>query len=401
LTPPVLAARVRKRHAVMHMAILTRALKKTFITKTKEQGLRGSLRAMMRPNLVEVQAVKGINLKVSRGEVVAFIGPNGAGKSTTIKMLTGILYPTSGEATVLGYVPWEDREKLSYKIGSVFGQKSQLWYHLPPVDTFNLLAKIYEMDRAEHLRRREFLVEAFAIGEFMNIPVRKLSLGQRMRCEIAASLLHKPEVVFLDEPTIGLDVVARQNVRQTLKTWNDQENMTVFLTSHDVGDIEYLADRVIIINHGQVVLDDRVKNLKYRYLHKKVIDLRVSHAVADLAIDGVKVLKAKENGMKLEVDTRVQGIEEVIAAILKECEVKDISISDPPLEDIISAIYTGKADEVAGGVDRAVSTSKTDKNTVAGEAYRTDSDDSADGTDIVDGTARTDTDGHANHGEAV
>ena len=269
------------------------------------------------------------------------------------------------------------------------------------MDTFNLLAKIYEMDRAEHLRRREFLVEAFAIGEFMNIPVRKLSLGQRMRCEIAASLLHKPEVVFLDEPTIGLDVVARQNVRQTLKTWNDQENMTVFLTSHDVGDIEYLADRVIIINHGQVVLDDRVKNLKYRYLHKKVIDLRVSHAVADLAIDGVKVLKAKENGMKLEVDTRVQGIEEVIAAILKECEVKDISISDPPLEDIISAIYTGKADEVAGGVARAVSTSKTDKDTVAGEAYRTDSDDSADGTDIVDGTARTDTDGHANHGEAV
>lgn len=333
----------------MHMAILTRALKKTFITKTKEQGLRGSLRAIMRPNLVEVQAVKGIDLEVSRGEVVAFIGPNGAGKSTTIKMLTGILHPTSGEATVLGYVPWRDREKLSYKIGSVFGQKSQLWYHLPPVDTFNLLSKIYEMEWSEHLRRREFLVDAFEIGEFMNIPVRKLSLGQRMRCEIAASLLHKPEVVFLDEPTIGLDVVARQNVRKTLKKWNDQENMTVFLTSHDVGDIEYLADRVIIINNGQVVLDDRVKNLKYRYLHKKVIDLRISHAVKDFAIAGVQVLKAKETGMKLEVDTRVQGIDEVIAAILKECEVQDISISDPPLEDIITAIYTGKTGQVAQG----------------------------------------------------
>ncbi len=342
-------ARVRKSYTVMHMAIVTRALKKTFITKTKEPGLRGSLRAIMRPNLVEVQAVRGIDLEVSRGEVVAFIGPNGAGKSTTIKMLTGILHPTSGEATVLGYVPWRDREKLSYKIGSVFGQKSQLWYHLPPVDTFNLLSKIYEMDPSEHLRRREFLVDAFEIGEFMNIPVRKLSLGQRMRCEIAASLLHKPEVVFLDEPTIGLDVVARQNVRKTLKKWNDQENMTVFLTSHDVGDIEYLADRVIIINNGQVVLDDLVKNLKYRYLHKKVIDLRISRAVKDFAVAGVQVLKAKETGMKLEVDTRVQGIDEVIAAILKECEVQDISISDPPLEDIITAIYTGKTGQVAQG----------------------------------------------------
>lgn len=360
LTLPKLTARVRKSYTVMHMAILTRALKKTFITKTKEPGLRGSLRAIMRPNLVEVQAVKGIDLEISRGEVVAFIGPNGAGKSTTIKMLTGILHPTSGEATVLGYVPWKDREKLSYKIGSVFGQKSQLWYHLPPVDTFNLLSKIYEMDPSEYLRRREFLVDAFEIGEFMNIPVRKLSLGQRMRCEIAASLLHKPEVVFLDEPTIGLDVVARQNVRQTLKKWNDQENITVFLTSHDVGDIEYLADRVIIINHGQVVLDDKVKNLKYRYLHKKVIDLRVSHAVTDLDVAGVKVLKAKETGMKLEVDTRVQGIDEVIAAILRECEVQDISISDLPLEDIIAAIYTGKtaADDGANVVEDAGETER-------------------------------------------
>ena len=192
---------------------------------------------------------------------MAFIGPNGAGKSTTIKMLTGILHPTSGEATVLGLTPWKDRERLSYKIGSVFGQKSQLWYHLPPIDTFNLLGKIYEMDQSEQIKRRDFLVETFEIGDLMKTPVRKLSLGQRMRCEIAASLLHKPEVIFLDEPTIGLDVVARQNVRQTLKQWNDQEKATIFLTSHDVGDIEYLAGRVVIINHGQIVLDDQVKTL--------------------------------------------------------------------------------------------------------------------------------------------
>ncbi|NLA61359.1 MAG: ATP-binding cassette domain-containing protein [Firmicutes bacterium] len=329
----------------MATAIFARGLTKVFRTVTKEPGLTGSVRNFFRPDVRESHAVRGINLEVERGEVVAFIGPNGAGKSTTIKMLTGILYPTSGEANVLGFVPWRDRESLSYKIGSVFWQKSQLWYHLPPSDTFNLLAKIYEMDRAEYEKRRNFLVQAFEIGPFFNQPVRKLSLGQRMRCEIAASILHGPEVIFLDEPTIGLDVVARQNVRQTLKKWNDQEKATVFLTSHDVGDIEYLADRVIIINHGQIVLDDKVKNLKYHYLNKKIVDLRVSGEVRPPAIRGVKVLKQAKAGFKLEVDTEVIDINAAVSHILKECEVQDISISDRPLEDIIASIY--QREEVA------------------------------------------------------
>ena len=327
----------------MGAVISTRALSKTFFTKMKEPGLRGSIKAVFRPLVKEVRAVRGIDLSVERGEVVAFIGPNGAGKSTTIKMLTGILYPTSGDATVLGYTPWRDREKLSYHIGSVFGQKSQLWYHLPPIDTFNLLSSIYEMDRREYLLSRDFLIEAFEIGEFVAAPVRKLSLGERMRCEIAASLPHGPEVVFLDEPTIGLDVVARQNVRETLKRWNDQERTTVFLTSHDTGDIEYLADRVVIVNHGQIVLDDRVKNLKYRYLNRKIVDLRLAQPVSGISIDGVRTLKSKGTGLKLEVDTSVSAIDQVIGQILRECEVADISISDPPLEDIIASIYTGVA----------------------------------------------------------
>lgn len=328
----------------MSAAIVTRCLTKTFVTRTKEPGLAGSFRSMFHPQNVEVKAVRGIDLTVDKGEVVAFIGPNGAGKSTTIKMLTGILFPTSGEANVLGYVPWRDREELSYRIGSVFGQKSQLWYHLPPIDTFNLLSSIYEMGKADYEGRRQFLVDAFEIGDFLKIPVRKLSLGQRMRCEIAASLLHGPEVIFLDEPTIGLDVVARQNVRQTLKRWNDQEKTTVFLTSHDVGDIEYLANRVIIINHGQVVLDDRVKNLKYRYMSRKVVDLRLAQPAPALVLPGVTVVKSKGTGLKLEIDTGLCAIDQVIASILKECEVLDISISDPPLEDIIAAIYTGRGD---------------------------------------------------------
>ena len=326
----------------MGAVISTRNLSKTFFMKSKEPGLRGSIKAVFRPETKEVRAVRGIGLSLERGEVVAFIGPNGAGKSTTIKMLTGILHPTSGDATVLSYTPWRDRERLSYHIGSVFGQKSQLWYHLPPIDTFNLLSSIYEMDQREYVRRRDFLIEAFVIGDFIRVPVRKLSLGERMRCEIAASLLHGPEVVFLDEPTIGLDVVARQNVRETLKRWNDQERTTVFLTSHDTGDIEYLADRVIIINHGRIVLDDRVKNLKYRYLNRKIVDLRLGQPAPGLSLDGVRVLKSKDTGLKLEVDTSVSAIDQVIGQILRDCEVVDISISDPPLEDIIASIYTGE-----------------------------------------------------------
>ncbi len=323
------------------MVITTEALAKTFTTKIKEPGFKGSMQAIFRPTNLDVHAVRGIDLQVERGEVVAFIGPNGAGKSTTIKMLTGILHPTGGEATVLGLTPWKHREQLAYRIGSVFGQKSQLWYHLPPADTFNLLGRIYEMDPAEQAKRRDFLVDSFQISDLMRIPVRKLSLGQRMRCEIAASLLHRPEVIFLDEPTIGLDVVARQNVRQILKQWNDQEDTTIFLTSHDVGDIEHLAERVIIVNHGQIVLDDRIKNLKYRYLRKKIIDLRLTTPL-EFSMAGVKLLKSKGTGLKLEVDTKVAGIDQVISAILGEREVQDISISDPPLEDIIAAIFTAK-----------------------------------------------------------
>ena len=199
------------------MPIITvRDLRKTFQTKRKQPGLMGSLKAVVKPELQTVQAVKGITFDLEPGELLAFIGPNGAGKSTTIKMLTGILYPSDGQASVLGLTPWKDRRKLAYRIGSVFGQKPQLWYHLPPADTFRLFTRIYELDEAAFKERLGFLVEAFDIGDLLNTPVRKLSLGQRMKCEIAASLLHRPQVIFLDEPTIGLDVVAKQQVRDTI-----------------------------------------------------------------------------------------------------------------------------------------------------------------------------------------
>ncbi len=249
------------------------ALTKTFRSRERAAGLTGSLRSFVTPRYREREAVKHISFSLEAGEVLAFIGPNGAGKSTTIKMLTGILYPSAGNAQVLGLIPWRQRSKLAYRISSVYGQKSQLWYHLPPQDTFDLLAHIYELDMQAYRQRRAFLVDVFDIAEYMGIPARKLSLGERMRCELAAALLHKPEVVFLDEPTIGLDVIAKQRIRELISLLNTEEGMTVFLTSHDAGDIEQVCRRAVVINHGEIILDTPVAKLKRDYLKAKTVDL--------------------------------------------------------------------------------------------------------------------------------
>ena len=211
-------------------------LKKNFLI-TRWRGFRRSVS--------EVTAVGGVHLRIPQGESVAFIGPNGAGKSTTIKILTGILHPTSGHASVLGFTPWRERRKLAYHIGAVFGQRSQLWYHLPADDTFELLARIYNIKRPEFLRTRDELIDRFALGPFLQTPVRKLSLGERMRAEVAASLLHRPRVLFLDEPTIGLDVIARQQLRDLIREWNRRDGVTVFLTSHILSMVERIATQII------------------------------------------------------------------------------------------------------------------------------------------------------------
>ncbi|HAG97478.1 MAG TPA: ABC transporter, partial [Ktedonobacter sp.] len=206
-------------------------LEKTFKTREREAGLAGSLHSFVAPRYRERKAVKHISFSLEPGEVLAFIGPNGAGKSTTIKMLTGILYPSGGKATVLGLTPWQQRRQLAFHIASIYGQKSQLWYHLPPQDTFDLLARIYELDMNEYRKRRDFLVEVFDIADYVRTPARKLSLGERTRCELAAALLHKPSVIFLDEPTIGLDVIAKQRIRDLIGQLNAEEGVTIFLTS--------------------------------------------------------------------------------------------------------------------------------------------------------------------------
>ncbi len=326
-------------------AIRAEGLRKTFVTRRKAAGLRGSLRALFHPDRQTVEAVRGISFEMEEGELLGFIGPNGAGKSTTIKMLTGILYPTAGQATVLGFVPWEQRQQLAYRIGTVFGQRPQLWYHLPAIDTFYLFGKIYELDDRTIRRRIAFLAEAFEIEHLLETPVRKLSLGQRMRCEIAASLLHHPRLLLLDEPSIGLDVVAKQRIRDTIRRMNELEGVGVLLTSHDAGDIEALCRRVIIINHGQIVYQDKVSALKRRYLTSKLVEVRYAHQVPrDFQIEGTQVLKIGRYGVKLRFDTRQTPVEAVIARLAEAGNLVDVTISDPSLEEVIRTIYQEQAE---------------------------------------------------------
>jgi ABC-2 type transport system ATP-binding protein len=336
-------------------------LAKTFKSRERASGFAASLRSFVAPRYREREAVKPLNFALEPGEILAFIGPNGAGKSTTMKMLTGVLFPSSGSARVLGLVPWQERRKLAYSISSVFGQKSQLWYHLPPQDTFDLLARIYELDMGAYRQRRDFLVEVFAIQEYLRTPARKLSLGERMRCELVAALLHKPRVLFLDEPTIGLDVIAKQRIRDLIAQLNAEEGISIMLTSHDAGDVEQVCRRAIVINHGEIILDTSVAQLKRDYLKTKTIDLLLDEAVSQLVraqpengefsltfdqehlpTQAIRVLNAQGHSLKLAIDLALTPLEPVIAALMQRCHILDMTIADPPMEEIIAAIYSEK-----------------------------------------------------------
>jgi ABC-2 type transport system ATP-binding protein len=319
--------------------IEVRNLNKIFEVKQKQAGFWGSLKSVVKTEKKIVKAVNDVSFSVNAGEVVAFIGPNGAGKSTVIKMLAGILYPSGGEISVLGFNPSKDRKKLAYHIGSVFGQKSQLWYHLPARDTFNLLGKIYELDPKEHEERLKFLVDSFEIGDLLSTPVRKLSLGQRMRCEIVASLLHRPKIIFLDEPTIGLDIISKRQVREMIKFLNEKEGVTIFLTSHDAGDVETLAERTIVIDNGTVIFDDKTNKLKEKYLRSKVIEVMTEQKLDGFEFPEGKIMEKDEYHLKIEIDTQTASIEKLLNYVVRNYTVQDINIFDPPMEEIISEIY--------------------------------------------------------------
>jgi ABC-2 type transport system ATP-binding protein len=308
------------------MAIEVRGLTKVFQTG------RGTSRR-------RVDAVRAITFTVEPGERVAYIGPNGAGKSTSIKILTGILHPTSGEATVLGVVPWLDRRRLAARIGTLFGQRSLLWLERPPRQSYRMLAAIYGLDRERERARVGELAELLEAADLFDMPVRSLSLGQRMRCELAACMLHEPEVLFLDEPTIGLDLLAKQRFRELLVRLNVERGTTIFLTSHDVADIEHVARRAIVINHGSVIYDDAVASMRHALLATKLVEVNLGQPAAPLILDGVTVLEQTATTMKLVVDTTTTSIRTVLDALLDGATVADISVVDPPLEQVIAEIY--------------------------------------------------------------
>jgi len=307
------------------MAIEVRGLTKAFTT-----GRRSARR--------EVEAVRALTLDVASGERLAYIGPNGAGKSTSIKILTGILHPTRGEARVLGIVPWEERQRLAQRIGTLFGQRSLLWLELAPRQSYRMLAAIYGLDRAAERRRVDELGELLGATELIDEPVRNLSLGQRMRCELAACLLHDPEILFLDEPTIGLDLVAKQRFRELLVRLNEQQGTTIFLTSHDVADIEHVARRAVVINHGEVIYDDEVAAMRRSLLATKIVEVGLTAPIDVPARDGVRLLEHTDQTMKLVVETARTDIRTVLDDLLGP-SVADISVVDPPLEQVIAEIY--------------------------------------------------------------
>jgi ABC-2 type transport system ATP-binding protein len=286
-----------------------------------------------------VEAVAGITFSVAAGERLAYIGPNGAGKSTSIKMLTGILHPTSGRASVLGIVPWRRRRELAGRIGTLFGQRSQLWYQLTPRQTYGLLARIYGVGHDEERRRLASLGDLLDATALFDQPVRSLSLGQRMRCELVASMLHQPEVLFLDEPSIGLDLVAKTRFRDLIVRINEERGITILLTSHDVSDIEQVARRVIVINHGRLIYDDRVSRMRRTLLGTKVLDVRFEEPPQTVEVEGATLAKLTGSGAKLVVDTERRPIRAVLDDLLDRYAVVDISVADPPLEEIVSHIY--------------------------------------------------------------
>jgi len=314
-------------------------LSKVFKVRARAAGLGAAVRQLFKASTHDVVAVDGVSFTIEKGERVAFVGPNGAGKSTTLKMLTGILHPTGGDARVLGHVPWRDRTRLAYRIGTVFGQRTQLWYHLPAADTFALLARIYDQDRAVHERRLSALVEAFGVGPLLSKPVRQLSLGERMRCELVASLLHGPEVLFLDEPTIGLDVTAKAVIRDLIRDMSLQDGSTVLLTSHDTGDMERVCDRVLVIHRGGLLLDEPITALRKNYIRRKVVTLLTAEEDVRIELPGVTVVEKAPHRTVLEVDVDRTPVEQVVQAALQASRLRDLTVEDPPMEEIVQAIY--------------------------------------------------------------
>ncbi|MFY9531076.1 MAG: ATP-binding cassette domain-containing protein [Candidatus Acidiferrales bacterium] len=327
--------------------IEVRELSKHFRTFQRREGIWGGIQNLFVREYRTVEAVNKVSFTVERGEMVGYIGPNGAGKSTTIKMLTGILVPTSGFLQVNGFVPYRQRRQYVKTIGVVFGQRTQLWWDIAVVESFKLLRRIYDVSQRDFDARMERFNEVLAIRDYLHTPVRKLSLGERMRCDLAAALLHNPPLLFLDEPTIGLDVVAKDHIRQFLRAINREFHTTVLLTTHDLDDIEELCRRIMIIDHGRVLYDGPLESLKQKLLRTKQIkcvlkDRAQVEGMLAFSRDGLEVEQVDELTYRILFDRTRTSTADLIRQILGAVEVRDLLIEDEPIEEIVKRIYAGE-----------------------------------------------------------
>src|SRR5271167_4341886 len=323
-------------------------LTKHFRTFRRRPGIWGGLQNLFVRDYQTVEAVDRITFDVTQGEMVGYIGPNGAGKSTTIKMLTGILVPTSGEVRVGGYVPWRERRQYVRTIGVVFGQRTQLWWDIAVIESLHLLRKMYGVSQRDFDERMAVFAEILGLKDYLHTPVRKLSLGERMRCDLAAALLHNPPLLFLDEPTIGLDVVAKDHIRHFLRAINREFRTTVLLTTHDLDDIEELCRRIMIIDHGKVLYDGQLAQLKQQLLRTKQIkfvlkDRTQADCLDTFSRDGLDVDQVDELTYRIRFDRVKVSTSDLIRKILDTVEVRDLLIEDEPIEEIIKRIYAGEA----------------------------------------------------------
>lgn len=324
------------------MSIQVRNLTKTYTTFERGSTFRESVASLFHRKEIQVEALKSISFDVEPGELVGFLGPNGAGKSTTLKILTGILYPSEGEANVLGYVPWKERKRYVAHIGAVFGQKSQLIWDIPPVDAFEMNKSIYSIPDREFRKTLDTLVELLDVSHIIRKPTRQLSLGERMKCEFIMAMLHNPEIVFLDEPTIGLDVIAKEKIREFILEMN-RKGVTFILTTHDLEDVERLARRVIVVNHGEIAFDNTMELLKNHLGTKKIIKLSTHTPLPEMAWEGVSITKTLSRyAVELELDLAVMDIDHFIKQVSDRSTINDLSIQDVPIESVIKDLYTAQ-----------------------------------------------------------
>jgi ABC-2 type transport system ATP-binding protein len=314
-------------------------LTKTFKVVKRGAGVGSAIKTLFKPEYSMVKALENISFTINEGEIVGYIGPNGAGKSTTIKIISGILVPDSGKCSVLGNTPWQDRIEHVKNIGVVFGQRSQLWWDVPVIDSFYLLKDIYKVSAKNFKNNLELLITTLDLSSILNTPVRQLSLGQRMRCEIGASLLHNPKILFLDEPTIGLDAVSKLAVRNFIKEINKEKKVTVILTTHDMNDIEALAERIILIGKGKILLDGTLTELKSRFNSFKTLTVDFNEDLQDIDIEGTTLLSKSKERLTLSVDLQRIKVSQVIGILSERLDIIDVTVENRPIEEIIVDLY--------------------------------------------------------------